>query len=72
MHNWSVDIEALKKDPEQYAIWRLEQLINFGTDGEQISEAQLRRFWDRLTLDPERRRFIGFLLWGERFLAKGN
>lgn len=72
MHNWSVDIERLKKDPEQYTVWRLEQLINFGTDDEKISETQLRQFWDRLVLDPERRRFLGFLLWGEQFLVQGK
>ncbi|MFZ1736223.1 MAG: hypothetical protein IPJ67_04895 [Candidatus Moraniibacteriota bacterium] len=36
MQNWSTDIAELKKDPEQYALWRLEHLVNFGLGGERI------------------------------------
>src|SRR5260221_402194 len=38
MYNWNTDITQLKKDPEQYAIWKLEQLINYGLDGEKIKQ----------------------------------
>ncbi|MEK7098972.1 MAG: hypothetical protein AAB916_00450 [Patescibacteria group bacterium] len=68
MHNWSVDTTELEKDPERYAIWRLEQMVNFGTDGERISAADLRRYWQRLVLDPAKKRFLGFLLWGKEYL----
>lgn len=72
MHNWSVDTKELKKDPKRFAIWRLEQLINFGTDGEKISEEDLRRYWDELTLDQAKRQFLGFLLWGEKYFTLGR
>lgn len=72
MHNWSTDTAKLATDPEQYAIWRLEQLINFGTDGEKISADELRTRWDRLTLDEAKRQFLGFLLWGENYFTRGK
>ena len=37
MYNWSVDEKAMKKaDPEKYEIWRLEQMVNYGTEGEKL------------------------------------
>ncbi len=62
MYNWSTDEQELKKDPVQYAIWRLEQLINFGLNGEKISEAELRHYWLQLHIDPARARFLELLL----------
>ncbi|PIR86840.1 MAG: hypothetical protein COU11_03210 [Candidatus Harrisonbacteria bacterium CG10_big_fil_rev_8_21_14_0_10_49_15] len=62
MYNWSTDTTELKKDPEKYAIWRLEQLINFGLNGEKISERELRRYWDKLEIDEARRQTLEILL----------
>lgn len=70
MHNWSVDIKKLKKDKEQFTSWKLEQMINFGTDGEKIPESDIRTYWKKLTLDRDKKRFLGFLLWGEKFLTR--
>lgn len=64
MYNWSTDEEQLKKDPEKYAIWKLEQLVNFGLNDEKISQADLKRYWTRLTIDPARRKFLDLLLNG--------
>ena len=72
MHNWSVDTKELEKDPEAYVIWRLEQMINFGIAGERISADSLIRYWDRLVLDPHKKRFLGFLLWGKEFLNQSK
>ena len=63
MYNWSVDEKAFKEaDPEGYEKWRLEQMINFGLNGEKISEIELRKHWDELHLDPSRRKYLAFLL----------
>ncbi len=62
MYNWSTDEQQLKKNPDQYAIWKLEQLINFGLNGEKISEKELRRYWDKLAIDPNRRKFLELIL----------
>ena len=65
MYNWSVDEEAMKKaDPEGYEIWRLEQMINYGLqEGEKLSEFKVRKYWNRLTLDPKKGDYLASLLW---------
>ncbi len=63
MKNWSVDTGELKKDKEKYAIWKLEQMVNFGLDGEKISRAELKKYWDKLNLDPSKKNYLSFLLW---------
>lgn len=62
MHNWSVDEVALKKDPMKYRLWRLEQLINYGLDGEKINAEELRQALPKLTIDPAKKRYLQFLL----------
>ena len=65
MYNWSVDEIELKKSPEKYAIWRLEQLLNFGLNGEKISKSALIKYLPDLDIDPVRREFINLLLYGK-------
>ncbi len=62
MRNWSTNLEQLKKQPEKYAIWRLEQLINCGLGEEKINEKELRKYWSKLQLDPSKKTFLSFLL----------
>ena len=61
MYNWSTDEKKIT-DPEQRAIWKLEQLINFGLGKEKIRESELRAYWQKLHLDPERKKFLEVLL----------
>lgn len=63
MYNWSTDTSSLKKDPEKYAIWKLEQMINFGLNGERLDEKQLLKFWHKLNIDKKRRKLLTFWLW---------
>ncbi len=66
MYNWSVDEEAMKKaDPEKYNIWRLEQMINYGSAGEKLKEEEVRKYWPMLLnrIDPAYRRYLEILLW---------
>ena len=62
MRNWSVDEETLKKDPARYRLWRLEQLINFGLDGEKLDAEELKKALPNLTVDPAKKRYLQFLL----------
>ena len=66
MHNWSVDTKELKKDKEKYTIWKLEQLINYGLDGEKLDERQVRKYWKKLRLDPIYGKYIKFLIWPKK------
>lgn len=63
MRNWSVNTKELKKDKKKYAIWRLEQLVNFGLGKEKIDAKQLRKNWGLLRLDPRKKSFLKTLLW---------
>jgi len=62
MKNWSTDTTELQKDPEKFSIWRLEQLINFGLDGERIDLAELRKYWDVVIIDPYKRKFLALFV----------
>ncbi len=62
MKNWSTDTKELEKDPEKFSIWKLEQLINFGLDGAKIDKGELRRYWDVLSIDPFKRKFLALFL----------
>ena len=66
MKNWSTDEKNLKKNPEKYTIWRLEQLVNFGLDGEKLSAKELKKYWDKIIIDPFKRKFLEFLLYGKK------
>ncbi|MBI3120019.1 MAG: hypothetical protein HYZ08_00210 [Candidatus Kerfeldbacteria bacterium] len=62
MYNWSTDEKKLQETPEKYAIWRLEQLINFGLNGERIKAFELKKYWSKLQLDPARKKLLELLL----------
>jgi len=62
MYNWSTDEKNLKKDPEAYAIWKLEQMVNFGLGGKKLKLSELKKYWSRLSLDPARQRFLELIL----------
>ncbi|MBI2443659.1 MAG: hypothetical protein HYV42_00235 [Candidatus Magasanikbacteria bacterium] len=66
MYNWSVDEKQFKRaDPKGYQIWRLEQLINYGSAGEKLNEREVRTYWPQLQnrIDPRYRAYLEFLLW---------
>jgi len=65
MYNWSVDEKYLKKFPKQYKLWRLEQMVSYGLDGDKLNKDELIANWDYLKrrIDSKRRKFLEFLLW---------
>ena len=62
MYNWSVDEKTLRKNEQQYSIWRLEQMVNFGLGGEKLNTAFVKKHWSELRIDPMRRKFLALLL----------
>lgn len=66
MYNWSIDLKQLKKDKDGYAVWQLEQMVNFGLGGKKISKSQLKKYWPLLNLDPLKKRYLEFLLWPKK------
>ena len=64
MKNWSTDTIQLQKDPEAFRIWQLEQKVNFGLDeGERINEQELKQYFLKLQIDPDRRKLFEHLLY---------
>ncbi len=63
MYNWNTDTTQLEKNPEEYTVWRLEQLINYGLDGEKLDRKDLLKYWDKLTIDSKKREILAYLLW---------
>ncbi|MFA6171096.1 MAG: hypothetical protein WCW77_03370 [Patescibacteria group bacterium] len=63
MRNWSVDTTELKKDKTGYAIWRLEQMVNFGLGGKKIKREELKKYWKALNLDINKKEYLKMLLW---------
>lgn len=66
MRNWSTDEKKLKKNSEKYAIWKIEQMVNFGLNGKKIKEKELKKYWPKLSLDPQRRKFLESFLYENR------
>ena len=62
MYNWSTDEKNFKKYPEQYIIWKLEQLINYGLGREKLNAEKVRKYINKLNIDKDKKRYIKFLL----------
>ncbi len=63
MKNWSTNTKRLKENPQEYTRWKLEQMINFGLDGEKLIEKDLRKHFTKLSIDPLKKIFLKHLLW---------
>ena len=64
LRNWSTDeLKIRGKGKRAFAIWKLEQMVNFGLVGNQkINTAELKKYWPYLNLDPDRKSALEFLL----------
>jgi len=60
--HWSVDTVKLEKDPALFAVWRLEQQINWGVGKEKISKKELLRYWNKIDIDTFKRRALALAL----------
>lgn len=72
MYNWSVDTSKIKRKKEDYLIWKLEQQINFGLNGKKLSLKLLKKYWNKLEIDPKRKNVLFSWLWPEKFLQKNK
>lgn len=62
---WDYDLEELKKSKSPRAkILLLERQINYGVFGdEKIDLAEVEKYWDKLNIEPRRKRLFEFLIW---------
>lgn len=75
MYNWSSDEEKFKKEaPEEYKLWRLTQLINYGLDGEKLDREEVKKAWPKIKdrLDPYKKRLLEYLLWKRLYSLPNN
>lgn len=68
MRNWSVDEDYLKKFPLKYKLWKLVQSLSYGLDDEKLNKTEVIKYWGKIKdqLDPARRDYLNFLLWGNQ------
>ena len=63
MYNWSIDTSSLKKKPNKYKIFQLEQKINFGLNNKKISLSSLRKHWGELDIDSNKKSYLKKIVW---------
>lgn len=66
MYNWSVDTKRLKKNPEKFAIWKLEQMINFGLGQDKLNKDELKKYFNQLNIDQDKKNYLNFILYGKK------
>jgi len=62
MKNWSTDTKELKKNKGNFAVWKLEQLINFGLGKEKIKKNDLKKYWNLINIDSPKRKFLALFI----------
>ena len=64
-HVWDYDIKQLKKS-KAGRLLLLERQINYGvypSDKEKIKLSEVKKNWNKLNIDPNRRRLLELLIW---------
>lgn len=75
MFNWSTDEKKFRKEsPEQYKLWRMIQLVNYGLDREKLDKEEIKKAWPKIKkrLDPYKKRLMEYYLWGKRYSLPNN
>jgi len=67
MYNWNTNLSQWNKKSEPYILWKLQQLINFGLNGEKLSLSLIKKYWSKLDLDPQRKKFLKLIIWPQQF-----
>lgn len=66
-HLWDYEEEKLKKS-NRGRLLLLERKINYGIyigDKEKLNLTKIKKNWRKLNIEPKRRRFLKFLIWGK-------
>ena len=65
MYNWSTNTTGLKKDSDKYNIFILEQMINFGLNDKKLSLFLLKKYWNKLDIDPNKKSYLEKIVWSQ-------
>lgn len=71
-YNWSVDEKKLKKNKKKYAIWKIEQMVNFGLRGKKIKKETLKKYWNDIKIDPHKRQFLKMIIYDKNTHGKST
>ncbi|MDR1696213.1 MAG: hypothetical protein LBR69_06260 [Endomicrobium sp.] len=67
MRNRNTNTLKLKKNPSAYAVWRLEQQLNYGlSENEKINRVELKKYLPVLNIDADTRKLCEYLLYGKK------
>lgn len=68
MYTWDYDIKKVDQNTEQFIIWKLERLINYGLgEDEKLDANLLKKYWDKIKMSENTKIFLEFLLWKKHF-----
>jgi hypothetical protein len=62
-NHWSIDTKELRKDLDGFAIWKLEQWVNWGIGATKASRVDLIKYWDKLDIDEWKRKALSLALF---------
>lgn len=61
--HWSVNVKELKKNPEDFAVWTLEQWVNWGIGAAKVKRGDLLKYWGKLDIDEWKRKALSLTLF---------
>ena len=66
MKNWNTDTSKFST-PDEKRVWELQQMIEYGFDGETVKKEEFLFYWPRLrdTINPVKRRLFELVLWNK-------
>lgn len=62
MKNWSTNTRKLRRDKDKFAIWKLEQMVNFGLGKKKIKKSELKKYWKVINIDSAKRKFLSLFI----------
>ena len=67
MYNWSTNTTRLEQNPKKFAVWKLEQQLNYGLEeGEQIDRDLAKKCFDQLKIDQDTKNLLNYLLYDKK------
>lgn len=63
MYNWDYNLKNIDERDEQFIIWKLERLVNYGLGEEKIDAKLLEKYFNKIKIPENTRAFLELLLW---------
>jgi len=63
MYNWSTDTKRISKNKDKFELFSLEQSINFGLNKTKLSLKSLKKYWNLLNIDLDKKNYLSKIVW---------